>query len=135
MADFGRGCILPAALLVLSGCAQPATVTGTVTWKGQSVARGKISFLPQEEGKGEVVGADIIDGKYTAHDVPLGKKRVDIQIVDTEIYRKPPSELEKPPAPGPAQPAGAAPPTFRGLSADVTQEKQTLDFRLPAQGL
>jgi hypothetical protein len=118
-----------ALALLLSGCAGTATVQGTVTWQGHPVERGKISFLPEDD-KGPVVGTDIIQGKYRATQVPLGKKRVDIEIIDASIYLKPLENTEKA---APASPQPSPPPaTIRGLAAQVDKGEQTLDFALPA---
>src|SRR5438128_12183787 len=80
--------LLLAPLLLVSGCGGGATISGVVKVGGQPIERGKITFLPQEDEKGAVVSGDILSGKYTLHEVPLGKKRVDIDIIDTDIYRK-----------------------------------------------
>ena len=75
--------LLPLAL----GCGQKVTiVTGNVTYEGEPVQDGYISFLPSEDGKGEGGGGRIRGGKYRA-EVPPGSKRVQIQAGDQSGVR------------------------------------------------
>ena len=57
-------------------------VTGTVTYNGQPVESGSISFQP--DGAGAGFGAMIVDGKDTADQVYPGKKVALIHGVDAE---------------------------------------------------
>jgi hypothetical protein len=72
-------CLFPLMLLVAApGCAKKgSTVRGRVTYDGEPVAAGYITFLP-EDGTGRTVGAPIRNGQYQAVDVPPGKKRVQV---------------------------------------------------------
>jgi hypothetical protein len=64
--------------VVSAGCAKKAsTVTGRVTYEGEDVQAGWITFSP-EDGQGRTVGAPIRQGRYKAIDVPTGKKRVQV---------------------------------------------------------
>ena len=79
------------ASVALVGC-QPAStiervdVSGTVTYQGEPVQKGIISFEPME--KGPVAGTNITNGKYQAKGdagVPPGKYHVKISsYVDAE---------------------------------------------------
>jgi hypothetical protein len=53
-----------------------ARLAGAVTVDGQPVAKGVMQFLPPEGSPAAVIQAEIIDGRYTATAVPLGKVRV-----------------------------------------------------------
>ena len=67
------------AVCLAAGCSTgPAvgTVTGDVTFDGQPVKDGRISFTPLD-GQGATGGASIVDGKFKA-DVPVNKMKVAI---------------------------------------------------------
>jgi len=67
------------AVCLAAGCSTgPAvgTVTGDVTFDGQPVKDGRISFTPLD-GQASTGGAPIVDGKFTA-DVPVAKMKVAI---------------------------------------------------------
>jgi hypothetical protein len=67
-----------AAVLLLPGCgASTATVSGEVTWEGEPVANGFITFTPVD-GKGKDGGAPIQSGRYTVRDLPPGPKLVQV---------------------------------------------------------
>ena len=70
---FALGCSL------LTGCSGPATgdVSGMVTFEGQPIEQGSISFTPMD-GQGPTAGGAIIGGKYTAPKVPAGTSKVTI---------------------------------------------------------
>jgi hypothetical protein len=64
-------------LLLLAGCSQRVTLSGTVTYDGEPVKDGHISFIPVA-GQGSTVGAPIKDGSYELTAPPPGKYRVEI---------------------------------------------------------
>jgi hypothetical protein len=67
------------ALPFLAGCGKGTAVSGTVTYKGQPVQRGVISFYPvNNEGKsqGANAGGEVVEGKFTVHNVVPGKNKV-----------------------------------------------------------
>jgi hypothetical protein len=72
-----------AAVLTLlplaAGCGKnrPLELGGAVTYQGQPVQKGRITFLPAD-GNGPATAAVIADGKYTATVYP-GAKRVQIE--------------------------------------------------------
>ena len=71
--------LLTGGLLVLvTGCSGTATykVVGTVTWEGNEVEDGQITFLP-EDGNLHPATAKIVNGGYEAR-VPAGKMKVEI---------------------------------------------------------
>jgi hypothetical protein len=53
-----------------------ARLAGAVTVDGQPIAKGVLQFLPPEGSPAAVIQAEIIDGRYTAIAVPVGKVRV-----------------------------------------------------------
>ena len=73
-----------AALGVAAGCGPksqtPAKVSGTVTYKGQPLKGGNITF--HSEDKGNYNGSINEDGTYAIFDVPTGTMKVSI---DTEF--------------------------------------------------
>jgi hypothetical protein len=79
-------------ILTLAGCG-PADgiykviVSGNVSYDGQPVSNGQITFYPADTTRGPVSTAMIKDGKYVADSkggVPVGRHQVKI-----EGYRKP----------------------------------------------
>ena len=64
--------ILAAAACVLPGCGSAAaTVSGEVTYEGQPVGDGYISFTPAD-GRGKDAGAPIANGRYIVANLPPG---------------------------------------------------------------
>src|SRR5262245_37526651 len=64
----------------LWGCSSErptGTVTGEVTLDGQPIKDGRISFEPID-GQGQTGGAAIVEGKFKAEKVPVGKMKVAI---------------------------------------------------------
>jgi hypothetical protein len=72
-------------MLALAGCGDNpnvADVTGTVTYNGKEIEDGMITFI-SVDGKGDG-GSNIVEGKYTAKRVPVGRTRV--KITGSQIY-------------------------------------------------
>ncbi len=64
--------------LAASGCGSPVSVvSGTVTYDGQPVAQGGITFYPKD-GKGPAVGAEVTDGQYRVEGIMPGSKTVQV---------------------------------------------------------
>src|SRR5688572_16057774 len=75
--------LLPAAF----GCGgSQASVSGTVTYEGEEIERGYISFFPID-GKGPSAGAEILAGRYSASGLTPGKNRVVISAVPKELVK------------------------------------------------
>src|SRR5260370_6052965 len=100
-------------VLPVLGCGT-ATVTGTVTYDGQPVTKGKITFLAPDEN-GAAVGTDIEQSKYTLKDLSPGKKQVIILVL---------ASGEKP----------IVPPEVAKETRELTRGSQTLDFSLKRAG-
>ncbi len=124
------GLLLASAL----GCSGMANISGTVTYDGKAVQRGKIRFLPLDDkgeldGKGLIVGVDISKGNYKAMDVPMGKKKVAILAQETADQTAAPAGIDKS---GQKQAADSLipPEVTKDLRVDITQPNQTVDFHL-----
>lgn len=66
------------ALVVAVGCGpRTSTVSGTVTFNGEAVATGAISFFPTD-GKGSPAGGLIKDGRYSVSGMMPGEKTVQL---------------------------------------------------------
>jgi hypothetical protein len=123
----------PFLLLLFSalGCGGAANVTGTVTFDGKPIERGKIRFLPLDD-KGEldprasVVGSDIFKSKYTVKEVPFGKKQVAIDAQEIPGLPAADDQANSKRAPGLLIP----PQVTRDLKVDINASAQTLDFPL-----
>jgi hypothetical protein len=89
-------CVLLALLAAGCGAADGMTdISGTVTFDGQPVAEGAITFSPLD-GKSPTAGAQIEQGQYKAR-VPVGEMKVEItmpKVVGTKkIYDTPDSPV------------------------------------------
>ncbi len=82
--------VLPAA----AGCSSSAAVSGSVTYEGQPVARGAITFLP-EDGRGPSCGGPIVDGRYRVEGATPGKKIVQIVGVKAVRFAQSSEEMER----------------------------------------
>src|SRR5262249_59566164 len=93
-------------LLLAAGCGPgDGTVTGEVSYDGQPVGRGMITFAPAD-GQGPTVGGPITSGRYAVDKVPPGRKDVKIEAVkDVPVARD--SEDMAPRAPPPPAPRAA----------------------------
>jgi hypothetical protein len=73
---------LPVAAVVLvvaSGCGgSAASISGEVTYEGQPVAKGVITFFPAD-GKGPAEGGTIVNGRYRVEPITPGPKIVQIE--------------------------------------------------------
>jgi hypothetical protein len=73
--------VLTAVALVLSGCgSSTATVSGEVTYEGQPVGDGYITFTPAD-GKGKDAGGPLTGGRYEVAGLPPGPKVVKVIAV------------------------------------------------------
>ena len=66
------------ALLAAAGCGRSADLSGNVSYDGQPVESGTITFVPADGG-GPTAGALITEGRYRARDLSPGSKVVQIQ--------------------------------------------------------
>ncbi len=116
---------------LLAGCSKAtpavpvARLEGTVLYRGQPVEQGGVTFGPQQTGQGRSIWAPLVDGRYVAPAVPLGKVLVQINAVRAEGQTV--SEFGK------AEPKliNIVPLEFRaGLIIDVTSDRLDLDFDL-----
>lgn len=88
--------VMGLAAAVLAGCGgtgPTAVVTGTVTYNGQPVKEGTITFT-SKGGRGSVNGGTITDGKYTVREVPNGAATVFISAGGSEASTGPISSEE-----------------------------------------
>jgi hypothetical protein len=69
--------------LIPAGCGagNTATVTGKVTYDGQPVESGFITFFPDDQ-RGSTAEGEIINGEYAVSNLTPGKKRVFISITE-----------------------------------------------------
>lgn len=119
-------------LLLLSGCGEkgpdyPAVnLEGMVTIRGEPVKKGRITFTPQEAGRGAGTGGDIVDGKYKAEHVPVGKVLVQFQATKETGKTVKAAGVDMP------ESLNIVPPENRGgVHADVAAGDTKKDFALP----
>ena len=130
-------------LLVFAvGCnTSPASVSGTVTYNGQPVASGEISFTPAD-GKGPTAGGPIAAGKYSVADVAPGPKIVQVTALSSFQFAKSTEELaeqaaaagNRPVEPPPLEDLVPANAVGNGQQVEIKAGSQTLDFDLKKPG-
>lgn len=130
------------AIAVLLGCGesepQRAAVRGTVTYKGQPVADGSITFFPTGAAKGKPAGAPIVGGSYqiAAEEGPLvGPARVEIQAFRKTGRQVPDlrGDVSQPNRPLIDEKINVLPPQFNlesQLSETIAAGDNTIDFAL-----
>ena len=117
---------------LVTGCMEPgpdyphAKISGAVTLDGANVESGRVNFMPTAGVKGQPVSADIVDGRYSQDDVPLGNVTVTFNITKdtgemiTEGDREPYPKIVS------IVPAHYA----QGISLNVTGDNAAQDFAL-----
>jgi hypothetical protein len=135
---------LSAALLglCLLGCGKSSTsVAGKVTYNGQPVEKGTISFRPSD-GKGQVFAAEIIDGSYDIRTAVPGNRTVAIRGTKKVNFGRSSEEAAKLAAEAQAagkawgghlaEPADYIPEDAEGnnRTIEVASGDQTIDFDL-----
>jgi hypothetical protein len=126
---------------MLAGCGGGggATVSGSVTYDGQPVGDGTITFLPAD-GKGPTVGGPIAGGRYSVSGVLPGAKVVQITAVKAVKFAQSSAEMAqqaadrkaKGDATGLIESADVIPANAEGNNAtvEVKAGAQTHDFAL-----
>lgn len=126
-------------MLYLVGCGTATTVSGTVTYDGQPVPDGWVTFLPAD-GKGQEAGGQITDGKYHVTEISPGEKTVQIIGVQEVPFVASSEEMERQSRENPriaggrdlVYPADTIPPDAEGNNQHVVVKEgaQTLAFEL-----
>jgi hypothetical protein len=127
------------AILLLAGCGSTTSVSGTVTYEGEQVADGWVTFMPTG-GQGREAGGKITAGKYRIEQIDPGEKTVQIVGVKEVPFVASSAEMERLSRENPqpeagrdlVYPADTIPPDAEGNNQKVVVEKgeQTLDFAL-----
>lgn len=129
------------SLVVFAGCGQKTSVSGTVTYNGQPIETGAISFKPTGPA-GRSFAGRIENGKYAIEEaqtgtwtaVVIGTKKIDFSLSSDEATRKA-NELkssESGMAGQVSELADYVPEDAEGNSKEVeiTSGAQTLDFEI-----
>src|ERR1700730_1280876 len=88
---------LPVALflILMVGCGgSSASVTGEVTYNGEPVGNGFITFLPAD-GKGPSAGGEIENGHYAVDNISPGSKQVKIEAVKKVHFAQNSADMAK----------------------------------------
>ena len=138
--------LVPLALLLslTPGCGNgPASISGEVTYNGEPVGDGSITFLPAD-GKGATAGGMIEDGRFAVDNVTPGPKVVKIEAVKKVPFARTSEEMKKRAAfnkflgdgSGLIDPADVIPRNAEGNNekVDIKPGKQTRDFHLKKSG-
>jgi hypothetical protein len=131
--------------LAAAGCSSnTASVSGTVTYDGQPVGTGEVTFTPVD-GIGPTSGGRIKDGQYTVDGLTPGRKTVKVMAVKAvpfarsteEMARRAAENKSKGDGSGLIDPADTIPPDAEGNNAthEIKAGKQTLnlDLKKPAK--
>jgi hypothetical protein len=129
-------------LLAAVGCGdQATTITGKVTYNGEPVEMGAISFLPTD-GKGQIFAAQILDGAYSVPKAAPGSRTVNIRGTKKVNFGQSSEEAirlsQEAQAAGHAwaghvsEPADYIPDDAEGnnQTVEIARGEQTLDFNL-----
>lgn len=118
-------------LAALAGCGSAggkASVSGSVTYEGQPVASGEITFSPAD-GKGPTASGPISGGSYSVADMTPGPKVVLIssvaevpRVMSTEDFAKAAQSGVK-----------AAPPAANLVPPDAVGNGQTIEIKAGSQ--
>lgn len=76
-----KSCVRFLVLLALLsvGCSRPNRVSGTVTYDGQPLPAGRVTFLCDGEGRPVLSGTIGPDGAYEIENPPVGRARVSVE--------------------------------------------------------
>lgn len=137
---------LPLAVLVIaiSGCGgSTASISGDVTYNGEPVGNGYITFLPVD-GKGPSSGGEIENGHYVIDNITPGSKQVKIEAVKKVNFAQNSADMAKRAAvnrafgdgSGLIDPADVIPPNAEGNNTTITiaPGQQTHNFQLKKSG-
>ncbi|HEY7326704.1 MAG TPA: hypothetical protein VH592_03625 [Gemmataceae bacterium] len=122
-------------LFLFSGCGyfeNAGSVSGTVSYKGQSLSEGSVSFV-SDNGK-VVTGPIDKGGRYSVSSVPIGSAKVTVSVVGAD--GTPPISFAGPPksaqgtTTGPKIPVRYAVTATSGLQHSVTKGRQQFDIDL-----
>jgi hypothetical protein len=125
---------------LLSGCGPPmAAVSGEVTYDGQPVEDGYITFTPAD-GKGKDAGGPIATGRYRVSDLPpgpkvvkvIGVKKVNFASTSEEMKRKADEARKAGNYGGLVDPADTIPENAQGNNAQIELKvgENSKDFHL-----
>ncbi len=133
--------LIPLAFLatVLVGCGSNSpTATGKVTYEGEAIKTGNITFSPISGGP--IVGAEIVDGTYSVTGLTVGKSVVNVIAVKDVPFARSSEEMAKMAEEqklkgndnGLIDPADVIPENAVGNNAEVEIKpgEQVLDFAL-----
>jgi hypothetical protein len=132
--------LLAGALFCVSGCGAATTVSGTVTYEGEPIEEGWVTFFPVG-GAGSEAGAKITEGRYHVEEITPGEKTVQILGVKEVPVVASSAEMERQSRENPnlvgdgrdlVYPADTVPPNAEGNNQRVTVKDgaQTLNFEL-----
>lgn len=81
-------------LLLATGCAKHATISGEATYDGIPIERGMVTFLPAD-GKGGAASGDIQNGRFTVENVQPGPKIAQITATREVPFARSSEEMAK----------------------------------------
>jgi hypothetical protein len=125
--------------LLASACSRTCVVSGEVTYEGQPVNDGTITFLPAD-GKGPSAGGPIKQGKFEVQGLAPGPKVVEVIATKPVNFARSSEEMAKrydaakargDPS-GLIDPADVIPADAQGnrVTIEIKPGRQTHDFRL-----
>jgi hypothetical protein len=129
---------------LIPGCGgSSASISGEVTYNGEPVGNGYITFSPSD-GKGPTAGGAIEDGHYLVDSLAPGPKLVKVNAVKKVHFAQSSDEMAKRAAvnkvfgdgSGLIEPADVIPPNAEGNNTNLTIQpgEQTHNFALKKPG-
>jgi hypothetical protein len=115
-----------------SGCGRTkpsypsTTLEGDVTIANKPVEKGKVEFMPQDVKNGLPISATIVDGRYHADQVSLGKV-----VATLHVIRETGRSSARGTSTAIPEYENLVPPAYReGIELDVTTDTKNKDFHL-----
>src|SRR5882724_10607403 len=96
MRAWAAAAVLATAAVLLPGCGSSptATVSGSVTYDGQPVGEGYVTFTPSD-GKGRDAGGPIANGQYSVTGLSPGPKVVKVIAVKKVNFASTSAEMQR----------------------------------------
>jgi hypothetical protein len=91
----------------MTGCSSQGTVSGKITYKGESLGGGRVLFV--SEGHGSCSASIGEDGNYTVNNVPVGPVAIAVETKSVRPVEMPPEYMPRQPPPESLPKQGTAP--------------------------
>lgn len=104
-------------LMLVAGCSSKASISGKVTYNGEPMPGGSITFMPVQGGGGGTAKIDPKDGSYEMTSLPTGKMKIGVAPIVQPVMPRGMKPYGPPPG------SGAPPEALKGLNSGSTEGK------------